>query len=482
MLERLAQTPHIEFNNRRDHVLCACHCIGRVVFVFMKNLGCSIPALRPQTLDIPSIFVNDVPADSEQPESQDAAVEAETLQISSQLDQEAESLFDDEDEEEEGPQESDSEGDDNDLPPSSTPHGNAARMATKFCRSTMRSSHLVAAFEELSGGRALKRVAGIRWANDVEVWESVLEHRQSIHLMLLNHLSHYTKHGIRLDGTDYIALERLQMILAPLRDFTRDMESNKATGSMVIHMWLQLVLHLKTMRSRHSDAPDLVCALSAAIRKAEGYLSQASQCRPLLLATALNPQCRLRFFSKNSKHLSTTSNEVRGLLIDVCEQIFQKQVQTPRNIDEEEPSRLFTTPASQFLDFGEESDEEQTPTMVVEAEIDRYNLRSMMAGSQALQHDALQWWKVNSHLFPTLSKAAQRYLSVLGAQAVTERLFSASAAVCNPRRMGNILPETISTQVGTDQLLLNGYGAGGEWSDAQEVIRRYIAQQKAQKK
>lgn len=482
MLERLAQTPYIEFNNQKDHVLCSCHCIGRVVFVFMKNLGCTIPALRPKQLDIPSIFINDALAESEAPEAQDDRDPAEDLQELSQLDHEAESFFDDEGDEEEAPQEADSEEEQDTASPSTTPHGNAARMATKFCRMTMRSSHLVAAFRQLSGGRALKRVAGIRWANDVEVWESVLEHRQSIHLMLLNHHSHYTKHDIRLEGTDYLALERLQSILAPLRDFTRDMEGNKPTGSLVIHMWLQLVLHLKTMRSRYSDAPDIVCALSAAIRKAEGYLAQASQCRPLLIATALNPQCRLRFFSKNSRYLSTSSNEVRGLLIDVCEQIFQEQAQTPQQLDSDKPEALSTAPTSQFLDFGDDSDEEQTPTMVVEAEIDRYNHRSSMAGSQGLQQDALKWWEVNSHLFPTLSKAAQRYLSVLGAQAVTERLFSASAAVCNPRRMGNILPETISAQVGTDQLLLNDYRAGNEWGDAQEVIRRYIAQQKQQKK
>lgn len=470
MLERVSQTPSMTatFDNHRDHVLCACHSIGRVVFVFMKTLGCSIPPLRSVAATPPTLLLNDLllfPSDGSSAEGTDSAPD---------------DCPSDEEETDTSDVEKEEEGDEELVLPPSSPHGTSAHMARRFCKATMRSSHLVAAFKAEGKQRALKRVAGIRWANDVEVWQSVLAQREAVGQMLFKHASHYHgRHGIKLETADFLNLAHLVEILSPLRDATRLMEGSTPTGSSVLHMWLKLIDHLETKRSEFASSPDLVSALEAAIEKARSYLRKSAESRPILIATALNPQCRLRFFDKN-ECLGVRSREVKALLVDVC---LQSCATEP--IAVAAPQQRSRASASKFLDFGDESDEDLSFEDVLEDQISRYNRRKgVLPGSADFQDDPLRWWKLNGHLFPALAKLARCYLSVLASQAVTERLFSASAAVCNPRRMGNFHPETISTQVGTDQLLLNGYRATGGWGVAQGIIERHkqkenLAQKKA---
>lgn len=69
MIESLSYS-FSSFADRKNHVLCACHSIGRVVFAFMKALGCSIPALRPLgSKTVPMLCVNDKPIETSPPPS-----------------------------------------------------------------------------------------------------------------------------------------------------------------------------------------------------------------------------------------------------------------------------------------------------------------------------------------------------------------------------------------------------------------------------
>lgn len=335
----------------------------------------------------------------------------------------------------------------------------------------MRSSPLIASFEQLSGGKSLKRVAGIRWANEVEVWESVLQHRLHVTAMLYSHQDHYSRrHGVSLETGDFKNLSRLCDILGPLREFTRRMEGNKPTGSKVIVMWLELLLHLDGMEEKFAEFSDLCDALQAARLKAKQYLNRATECDPLLLATALNPLYRLVFFEKYQEQLGIAPASVRALLASFCARIIEGEAAQPSASQPRKRKRLGSP--SYFHCFGEDTDAPAPSEDTIAAEINRYN-RNVGVSAQSNVADPLEWWKENSYVFPILSKAARQCLSVLGSQAVTERLFSASAAVCNPRRMGNFKAEAISTQVGVDQLLLNGYRAAGSWGRAQGIIDEF---------
>jgi hypothetical protein len=319
----------------------------------------------------------------------------------------------------------------------------------------------------------LKRVAGIRWANDVEVYKSILEHEEAIGSMVFQHSQHYAlTHGIKLVKTDFENLERLHDILGKLRDFTREMEVDGPTGSLVLNMWLRLLHHLQDMQSKYDAHPDLVCALDAALLKAREYLQRAAGCRPILLATALNPQCRLLFFSRYPA-LNVSASAVRALLVEVCEQHATPELSPPSQSNEPGKGTATTTTFLCYNDSGD-GDEEQSSLSLLEEEIEKYHAnKRLKAGSAELLHDPLKWWQHNSGILPTLAQAARRYLSVLAAQAVTERLFSASDAVCNPRRMGNFKGKSISAQVGADQLLRNGYQAKGDWGEAQKIGARF---------
>lgn len=460
MLESFAGHTDISFNRSEDHIFCSCHCIGRVVFVFMKSLGCTIPSLRQPELTVPAILVNDT-----QP------VAHHESQSSSSEEREDQETWDDFDPEQ---QEPDSDGEEPAIFGTSSPHGTSAAMARKFAGITMRSAYHVAEFKKLSArGNALKRVAGIRWANDIEVWESMLAHEETVLKMLDRHADHYQrKHGIQLAYSDFNNLKKLIDIMSPLRKYTRQMEGDKPTGSLVICMWLRLSAHLGQMKSKYAGAEDLVSALEAAIEKVRRYQLLAVRSRPLVIATTLNPLFRPRFFQQHVE-LGVNETIVKMALLTLC--LEQREDNEEDSSVQEESRSLEEEDFAAFGSYetGREVNESRTRALL-EEEISRFNnLVGVEPGSYPLRMDPLKWWQRNNTAFPNLAVIARQYLSVLGAQAVTERLFSASAAVCNPRRMGNFLPETISAQVGADQLMRGGYQAHGPWAEAQDIIDNY---------
>ncbi|EJT47470.1 hypothetical protein A1Q1_03725 [Trichosporon asahii var. asahii CBS 2479] len=482
MLEHLVNSHTTRFRKEKDHILCACHAIGRVVHAFMEALGCSVPPLRlDKAVKAPQLLVNGTPLPGDDTSFafaliQDSLVE-NTCDESQTLSCEEFALEDCSDDDsgtdrEETDSETSSDEECSGTAPSvsSSSHGRSAHMARRFCRVTNRSAHLSAEFEKKSGGRSLKQVSGIRWGNDIEVWESVLSLHSSISGMLLDHATHYGKHDIELDTNDFINLRVLIDVLGPLRDFTRQMEGNRPTGAFVLNMWLQLLAHLHEMRRKYAKSTEIEQAVDVARHKAEYHLRRAAQCRPIIIATALNPRCRLSYFNKNQQ-LGIDALDVKRLLIAACEEAEARDCSS----DEIRPQAL----ASEVLKVQEDAfycddvTEDEGSFPVIEGEIDRYNRRiGASPRSREVQHDPLEWWRLNQHAFPTLAKVARHHLSVLAAQAVTERLFSASGAVCEAKRMGRLHPRTISTQVGVDQLLRNGHKCKGDWGTAQSIVSK----------
>lgn len=372
MLERFSQSKGVSFRPADSRVYCACHCIGRIVHAFMKALGCRITAPRTPPLSVPELRLNDDTLDSSLPQAQDGDVLQDRRSNEEEEDEECQSESDGEDP----------------TTVSASAHGTSAAMARKFCRVTMRSSFHVAQFKKLSkGGRALKRVAGIRWANDVEVWESVIEHQQAVFSMLVDHRTHYSKHKISLTPEDFNNLIRLTTVLGRLRDLTRKMEANKPTGALVLDMWLHLFEHLnKVRRDYDQEAPDLVKAIDAAISKAEFYRAKALKCPPILLATALHPSGRLQFFRVNEE-LGVPATYVHSLLLEVCEEITAGTEDPPVSPIEALPDGE----TSKFLSYDSSGEIGKSTKVALHFEIEYYDkLHGTSHGSEQFSCDPLR--------------------------------------------------------------------------------------------
>jgi hypothetical protein len=52
----------------------------------------------------------------------------------------------------------------------------------------------------------------------------------------------------------------------------------------------------------------------------------------------------------------------------------------------------------------------------------------------AATDDPLAWWRENELCFPLLSKIAKRYLCIAATSVASERVFSTSGNIVNPRR------------------------------------------------
>ena len=59
------------------------------------------------------------------------------------------------------------------------------------------------------------------------------------------------------------------------------------------------------------------------------------------------------------------------------------------------------------------------------------------------KEDPLLWWKANSHVYPTLTKSARKYLSILATSIPSERLFSAAREVIVVKR-NRIKPKNVN--------------------------------------
>ena len=61
---------------------------------------------------------------------------------------------------------------------------------------------------------------------------------------------------------------------------------------------------------------------------------------------------------------------------------------------------------------------------------DKLKLRAASAATE----DPLVWWRENESCFPLLSKIAKKYLCIASTIVASERVFSASGYIVNPRR------------------------------------------------
>ena len=74
----------------------------------------------------------------------------------------------------------------------------------------------------------------------------------------------------------------------------------------------------------------------------------------------------------------------------------------------------------------------QLPSVTALTEIDQYIKLPLLGRKE----DPLLWWKVNAHLFPSLSKIARRYLMGIATSVPAERLFSKAGKLVFAKRIG----------------------------------------------
>ena len=99
---------------------------------------------------------------------------------------------------------------------------------------------------------------------------------------------------------------------------------------------------------------------------------------------------------------------------------------------------------------GESSNDDDSLTIEANAftaRVVRHQMANFVSQSQQSHDvDLLQWWKTNETRFKSASRAARKYLAIPATSAPSERVFSLSGSICNPRP-ASLSPENLDALV-----------------------------------
>lgn len=73
----------------------------------------------------------------------------------------------------------------------------------------------------------------------------------------------------------------------------------------------------------------------------------------------------------------------------------------------------------------------------------------------------MAWWKINSHLYPSLAPLARQVMCIPASSADSERLFS-QAKLVNSDRRGRLGPSIVSDLIFLKSVLSEGVECGGD--------------------
>ena len=148
------------------------------------------------------------------------------------------------------------------------------------------------------------------------------------------------------------------------------------------------------------------------------------------MATLLDPRL---------KSMKSWSDEVRNETINKLRAEF-KTWQSVIVVDE--PSNYVETSSSSAPSFIKNIFSHGQSQVNYEIEIDNY-LNDIITPTSPEATDVYQWWCINQHSFPILSRIARKYLSIPATSVPSERLFSDARNQVTSQRT-SLAPEVVS--------------------------------------
>jgi hAT family C-terminal dimerisation region/Domain of unknown function (DUF4413) len=263
--------------------------------------------------------------------------------------------------------------------------------------------------------RALRLKVGLAVTMDSMYFESVARYSLVVNYRTRNN----SEEGAYISVTDE-HWENFQVIcdlLEPLRDATEVLSGQHyPTLSMVVPVYNVLLNHLEAKCTSNEPDPTLYAetanladAAKAAYSKLNKYYDISSEL--CTMATVLDPRLKLQFYKDGSKNGGENPGEIREYVRSFYDTNYASILPAPQ--------RQAATKGSKLVDeiYGKKSSSNST------SELDTYLEEPVMENGS--NFDLLDYWRVHSTRFPSLSRMARDYLAVPATSTPSERVFSA---------------------------------------------------------
>lgn len=259
-----------------------------------------------------------------------------------------------------------------------------------------------------------------RWNSTYYMIERLLEQRKAIIVYMADH-----SNIASLKEHQWGVLEKLNNILKPFEEMTKELSRDTACASIVIPAVRLIVCALETVSDEGVQTTK--AELLGSMRRRFGNVEENML---LTAATVLDPRYKQRFF-KHGDTLDTTKDYLNAFW-------ESSSVNTVITSDEQEPAvqslepprkKACTSVWDSFSQFAA-TDDVVMDSAVFQSEFTRYLAERVIDR----QDCPIKWWHSNRAQFPLLTRCALKFLSAPPTSVDSERAFSVSGNVCDDKR------------------------------------------------
>ena len=289
--------------------------------------------------------------------------------------------------------------------------------------------------------RSLVADCSTRWGSMEKMVRRILEQEEAIRVVLS--ADRKTTHIVPT-WQDIDVLKAIHEALSPLSSLT-DMLSGEEYVTVSAVLPMLTLISDELLKDEQSDT-QLTKDIKRRIREDLNtrYSAVPEKTTEILkIATFLDPRFKTNYIK------GTDLEDIKQVLVDEAPDIVKND--TPSATTSSSGPSTSDPPPVKKRNLGslfknKEQDQEQMPVLSVEqrilVELEGYEKASLLD----TEEDPLQWWKVQSHSYPILSKFAKKYLAVCATSAASERLFSTSGKIVSPLR-ASLKPEKVDMLV-----------------------------------
>lgn len=283
-----------------------------------------------------------------------------------------------------------------------------------------------------------------RWNSTYFMLQRMVSLRISVYGVLHNRniVKEKDAQMLELSDNDWSVAEHLCALLKPLQIATQTMsgEYYPTLGNVYPIINSIVAFHLKEKELKVEEV------MPASVKRCRKLIRESLQRRFklgqeetfVLAATALNPSHKKLAMISSEKR-----DEVKSYLKNEVSQLMKKvQEGEDENMSSASAKKMKLENENDAMKFllGDYYEMEEMDDNSEDSEIDSYFSEKRTALS------ALDWWKVNCHRYPFLSKVARRLLAIPATSTPSERVFSAAGNTVVPNR-ASLDPGTVDELV-----------------------------------
>ena len=262
--------------------------------------------------------------------------------------------------------------------------------------------------EFLEDEKRLQAANSTRWNSQFYMLNSIL----SVSDDKLNSLecSHkLTTYGCKL-------LQELCTILQPFQEATLEIQKEQTvSASLAVPLTVALKNQMQCISSTYNCK--MITTLKSSLQK---RMSKYEEDEEFVIAAVLDPRFKLTWCMSKSMREQHISN-VRAKMNSVEKKSEEELKSPPRKVHK---------PSGSLFSFLPQAANRQRHTSGSVNELDLY----MSEDDENPDCDIMEYWKLNSKKFPTLSKLALSYPALPASSAPVERLFSIAGKIFRPER------------------------------------------------